>query len=184
VINWTLRSAIWALVAALLIGALVGATAPGAQSKVKGPEESDVWASARGTPETGAVPDASAMSAAAAPAVCDVPVSGSAESGLALAASVVVPVSCAPVGVAPEPDEPELAGARVEVTAAGLRFRSGPGTDHTIYGLLYPGDVLYVNGEASWVDSDWLQVIIQSSVTGLPYEMSGYVHRDYVAVQG
>jgi hypothetical protein len=124
------------------------------------------------------------MSPAAVPGACDVPVwaSGSESSGVVVA----LPVACSrPVGVAPDPppDEPDLMGERVSVTGSGLRFRAGASTDATILGLLYPGDVLFVNGE-HWVDDDWLAVTVIRSVTGLPYTAQGWVHRDYVAVQG
>lgn len=67
-------------------------------------------------------------------------------------------------------------------TVNGLRIRSGPGTEHTTYGLLYRGDHLKLIGMRGTSEAgDWFHVrLTRRSASGLRSGFSGWVYANYL----
>lgn len=64
----------------------------------------------------------------------------------------------------------------------GLRIRSGPGTSHYAYGLLYRGDRMRVTAEVRRGSAGyWCKVTLtRRSASGLPAGFSGWVYAPYL----
>jgi uncharacterized protein YraI len=68
------------------------------------------------------------------------------------------------------------------VTVDGLRVRTGPGTDHTILGLVYEGQpVQVIATRYDWTGQRWDEVMLQrDSAGGLPGGYVGWVTEEYL----
>ena len=193
-VSWSWRSALVAVIVALVLAALIGAGLSGSMrvvgpngrvDEISGSDPANLWQNepsgwgwARAAPEDSWPIDTYPRSEDSLSYLMGVPACSEAPPCVPVGDSVK-PVQ--PAAVAPDPYRPDLAGEYAETDVSGLRLRSDPSTSAPILGLLYEGDTLYVRsdfGEGSTY-ADWIGVVVEDSVTGLRYT-SGYVYRDYV----